>query len=213
MAMRLHEIHPSMTHFPVALLPAAVGIEIAARITEDDNLEKLGRVAMATASATSLLTTATGLVAEQEVKGGERARSMLLTHKYLNIATGALTTAMTVYRFTGRRPGWAYLSAGVSSLGVLVYSAYLGGQMVYDEGMGVERADGLRLDEAPRLRPGNFKNVVFTLGRQLKRGVAGLFQDLTLRPADFLDAEEFEESLRRDNEQPGALPIGPTNRP
>lgn len=208
--MRLHELHPMLTHFSITLLPAAVGIEMAARITEDENLEKLGRVTMLTAAGTSAVTTASGLVAEQEVKGTERARSMLRTHKYLNLANGGVTTAMSAYRLFQRRPGWGYLGAGLGSLGVLAYSAYLGGQMVYDEGMGVDRADGVRREQAPRIRPGNFKTAFFALGRQLKEGVKGLFGGLVPKTTEVMEEEYIGERLRRDNERPGALPLGPT---
>ena len=197
------------THFAVALLPAAIGIDAAARMRDDEDLYRLGRATMVAASGAALVTTATGLVAEREVQGGEEARSMLRTHKSLNLANGGLTTAMTAYRLR-RRPGWGYLATGAGALGVMIYGAYLGGRMVYGEGMGVEKAQGLRNDQAPRIRPGNFKNAFATFGRQLARGVGELFRGLIPRVSAPIEEDYVSDRLRRDNERPGALRIGST---
>ena len=210
MAMRLHELHPMMTHFPIALLPTTLGIDLAAHITENEDLEALGRVTITGAAATSILAAAAGLVAEQEVQGNPRAQSMLRTHKTLNLAGGAVTSAMSAYRIAKPRPGWGYMAVGVANLGLVAYSAYLGGRMVYGEGMGVESADGLRRDRSPEIRPGNLTHAIATFGRQLKAGVSGLFRGLVPRDRELMDDEYFQEQLRRDNERPGALPIGPT---
>lgn len=208
--MRLHEIHPMTTHFGVAFLPVAVGVDLAARITDRDDLYRLGRITMPACAATTWISAATGLVAEQEVQGGPRAQSMLRTHKTLNLTTGAVLTALSVYRLRRRRPGWGYSAGGLASLGTLAYSAYLGGQMVYTEGLGVERADGVRRSQAPRLRPGNFTRAISTLGRQLKRGFQSLIRVLLPRFDEPVDDDYVRRRLRSDNDRPGALPLGAT---
>jgi uncharacterized membrane protein len=46
MAVRLNEIHPSLVHFPIALMPAAVGADLLANATDSDRLAEAGRVLM-----------------------------------------------------------------------------------------------------------------------------------------------------------------------
>lgn len=46
MAIRLHEIHPSVVHFPLALFPASVLADLAGRLTGNRALMRLGAALM-----------------------------------------------------------------------------------------------------------------------------------------------------------------------
>lgn len=42
MAMRLHELHPSLVHFPIALLPTSIGSDLVGTLTRSRRLLELG---------------------------------------------------------------------------------------------------------------------------------------------------------------------------
>lgn len=216
MAMRLNEVHPALTHYPLGLFPVAVGIEIAARITGREDLERLGRVAVPVATSAVAITAASGLMAEQQVQGDDEAMSMLSTHRNLNIAAVGATTAMTAYRLVNRRPGWGYLATGIGVVAAMGYSGYLGGRMTYGKGMGVEAADGLRKDQAPPLSPGNFLDSLKLATRQIGKTIGGLFKRITSTssaPGFGPDERKLQQEIEADNASPGALPLGSSNRP
>lgn len=209
MAMRLNEVHPSLTHYPIAMIPVAMGVEFAAKITGREDLDRLGRVAVPSATAAAVATGLSGLMVEQQVRGSEEAGRMLSRHRNLNLGVVAATTAMSAYRIGGGRPGWGYLLGGAASVGTLLYSAYLGGRMVYGEGMGVEDAGGLRFDESPPVRLDNVGELLATAGRQIGRTIRGLFKGLIPREFDYgPDAEDYRREMEVEHRAGRALPLG-----
>jgi hypothetical protein len=99
---------------------------------------------MPLAVASGLVAGAAGLMAQTEVEADGEALAMLKTHRTLNLGLVAIAGAMAAYRAGKDRPNAAYLGVGLAGLAALTYSAYLGGAMVYHEGVGVEAADGVR---------------------------------------------------------------------
>ncbi len=212
--MRLNEVHPIMTHYAMTLFPVAVGIDAAAWLTDNSQLERLGRVVMPVATATAGVTAASGLMAEQQVRGSKRAEAMLSQHRSINLVAGGAMVAMSAYRISRRRPAWGYILAGVGVFGALAYSGYLGGRMVYGEGMGVEKAGGLKLEESPELKPGNFVDALVLAGRQIRRSVTGLVKRLMPGGRGYgPDPEQLQRQIEVDNAGPGALPLGSAQRP
>ena len=51
MTMRIHELHPTLVHFPLALFPVALLSDIAGRLTGHRGLMKLGSRLMPLAAA------------------------------------------------------------------------------------------------------------------------------------------------------------------
>lgn len=64
------------------------------------------------------------------VKG--ETQDMLMTHRNLNFAATVAATSMALWRAQHKRPNAVYLGAGIAGVGVLAYTAYLGGKLVYD---------------------------------------------------------------------------------
>jgi uncharacterized membrane protein len=144
MAMKLHEVHPALVHFPLALLPLSIGADLLGRLTGSDSLLDLGRRTMPLAAASGLVAGAAGLMAQNEVEADGDSLAMLKTHRTLNLGLVAVAGAMAAYRSQRERPSVAYLLAGLVGSVAMTYSAYLGGTMVYHAGVGVEAADGVR---------------------------------------------------------------------
>jgi uncharacterized membrane protein len=169
MAMRLQEVHPSLVHFPLTLLPLSVGADLLGRMTGSDTLRSLARTTMPLAAATAAVAAAFGLVAQEEVNATGEAHDMLVTHRNLNLAM--VGTAMAVWRSKHDEPTGGYLALGLAGLAAMTYTAYLGGHMVYEHGVGVPGAGGLRGGTSPEVAPGSLTEAVRATGRDLKEGV------------------------------------------
>jgi uncharacterized membrane protein len=153
MAMRLHELHPSLVHFPIALLPTSVVADLLGRVTGDQRLHDVGRLTMPLAAAGAALAGIAGFIAQEEVVAEDEAHPALVTHRTLNVGLLGSLVGMAWHRVRRERPGWGYLAAGIAGVSVLGYSAYLGGHMVYEHGVGVRAAGGIDEGAAPEIHP------------------------------------------------------------
>lgn len=137
MKMLLHELHPSVVHAPLALLPTAAVADLIAVTTGDRAWAKVGRRLWIAGSLSGLFAGVAGLAASQEVKLDEpRARDMAFLHGVGNAVILLGAVGVTLWRL--RRPP----SPGQAALGLLanaaaLYTATLGGKMVYELGVGI----------------------------------------------------------------------------
>jgi uncharacterized membrane protein len=178
MTMRIQELHPALVHYPIALLPVALAADAAGRLTGDRTLLAVGKQGMKLAAASAMVAAAAGVLAQEAGRYDRTKHELLVTHRNLNLGLVALTAVMAVRRSRRRHPSLGYLAAGLAGLGTMAYSAYLGGHMVYEHGLGVSAAGGLREEEAPELTPGNARDVLATSGRHMERGLRRAAADL-----------------------------------
>lgn len=153
MALRTHEVHPTLVHFPLTLVPAALIVDALGRFTERQSLMDMGKALMPIAAASAVVTGAAGFVAQGSVRAEGHARDLLTTHRNLNTALIGITGAMAIARQRTTRPGIGYLMLGLSGLIAMGYTAYIGGKMVYAHGVGVE-PHGVDLEHSPEFRRG-----------------------------------------------------------
>ena len=139
--MRVHEVHPAIAHFPVALLPTAVAADLVGRLTDDASLMDMGRQLMPLAAASVAAAGIAGFAAQEAVRTSDVSHDILVTHRTLNIGLLALSVGLAAIRARSRRPSAGYLLAGLAGAALVTYSSYLGGRMVYAHGVGVEPAD------------------------------------------------------------------------
>ncbi len=171
MAMRLHEVHPAIVHFPIALLPVAIGADLLGRLTGSQTLKDIGRIAMPIAAAGAAASAVTGLLAQEEVVAEGEAHDLLVTHRNMNLSLVGVVAAMATWRWSRKEASAGYLALGAAGLGAVSYSAYLGSKMVYDHGVGVVEAGGVRADATPELKPGNVAAFARGAVRDVERGV------------------------------------------
>jgi uncharacterized membrane protein len=137
MKMLLHELHPSVVHAPLALLPTAAVADLIAVTSGDRAWAKVGRRLWIAGSLSAVFAGVAGLAASQEVKLDEpRARDMAFLHGLGNACITLGAVGVTLWRL--RHPP----SAGQTVLGLLantaaLYTATLGGKMVYELGVGI----------------------------------------------------------------------------
>jgi uncharacterized membrane protein len=173
MSMRTHELHPALVHAPLTLLPAAAAVDLlAAGRPRDRMLDGLGRTLWWATAASGLLAGLAGMAASQEIElPGETTRDMMFLHGMGNLAVVVSALGVALLR-TGRKASYTTAAAGLAATGAAVYTAWLGGELVYTHGAGVTRLGGAQA-EAPalfsRAAPGR-------LARDAVRGLAWLFQ-------------------------------------
>jgi uncharacterized membrane protein len=172
MSMRLQEIHPALVHFPIALLPTSIMADALGRATGNRSLLELGRLTMPVAAASAALAGIFGLVSQQAVELDDETTDLLITHRNLNLGAIALTAVMAATRMRARRPSLGYLAAGLAGMATVTYSAYLGGHMVYEHGVGVSEAGGLNEEMAPPLLPRTAGAATRLTGKHIRDGVA-----------------------------------------
>ena len=178
MAMRLQEVHPSIVHFPLTLLPLSVGADLIGQMTGNQKLQDLARVTMPLAAVSAAVAAAAGLVAQEEVNATGEAHDMLVTHRNLNLTMVGTAAAMAMWRAKQDKPTPAYLALGLLGLAAMTYTAYLGGHMVYEHGVGVVNAGGVRGGASPELTPGSMTEAARVAGRDLGDAVRNTADDI-----------------------------------
>lgn len=137
MGMHVHEVHAAAVHAPLVLLPAAAAVDLAAALNGKRTHDALGRKLWWLAVGAGGLAGLAGLAASQEVKTDEpQVDDMMWLHGAANftIVLGGLGVAL--WR-TFRRPNLMQAAIGIGASGLAMYTAYLGGEMVYGRGVGV----------------------------------------------------------------------------
>jgi uncharacterized membrane protein len=202
MAVKLQELHPSLVHFPIALLPASIIADLLANVTGSRGLAAVGRALMPVAAASAAVSAAAGLVAQQEVQATGEAQNLLITHRNMNLTLTAVSAVMAGWRLKQDEPGRGYLALGLAGLGALGYSAYLGGKMVYEHGLGVQPAEGLRDGNAPdlELTPGHLADAGRRAWGDLKDSVGPVVADLK--------AGRIAPAVGHSHENPAGIPPG-----
>ncbi|MGI8548680.1 MAG: DUF2231 domain-containing protein [Gemmatimonadaceae bacterium] len=178
MSMRLQEIHPALVHFPITLLPTALSADAIGRLTGSESLMEMGRRTMPFAAAAALAAGISGLIAQEAVRAEGKAHDDLITHRNLNLALIGLTAILATKRSKTRRPSLGYLAAGLAGLGAMSYTAYLGGRMVYEHGVGVRPAGGVLAGAAPEVRLDNAPHVAKLAGEDIVHGAQHAAADL-----------------------------------
>jgi uncharacterized membrane protein len=135
--MLLHELHPSVVHAPLALLPTAAVADLIAVTTGDKAWAKVARRVWVAGTLSGVFAGVAGLAASQEVRlDSPRARDMTFLHGVGNavILMGAM--GVTAWRLK-REPTVTTTVLGLAACGLALYTASLGGKMVYELGVGI----------------------------------------------------------------------------
>ena len=135
------------------------------------NLRSLARQGPVTSAVT-------GLIAGEEVNVKSVSQDMLITHRNLNFIATVIATGLAIWRVNHRKPTAAYLGIGAASVGILAYTVYLGGKLVYNVGVGVEPAQGVYRSDAPALKSGQVGAFVKTAGTNLVHGVQHMVEEV-----------------------------------
>ncbi|HYD40909.1 MAG TPA: DUF2231 domain-containing protein [Anaeromyxobacter sp.] len=148
MAMRTHELHPALVHYPLAILPATALFEgLAASAPRNRGLNRAGRTLWWATAGSGLLTGLAGMAASQQIElGSDHARDKMWLHGIGNLTLVLSAFGVAAWR---TRHGASALTAGLGIGAALasMYTAYLGGELVYAHGAGVKTLGGITAEQ------------------------------------------------------------------
>ena len=131
-----HPLHPVFTDLPLGAWTTGLVLDAVAAVRDDRRLEEAADIAIAVGLAGAAGAAITGLTDWSETSG--RARRTGLIHGLLNIAATTLyATAYLLRRSGSRASGQACALAG---FGIAGGAAWLGGDLVFDQRIGVTHA-------------------------------------------------------------------------
>jgi uncharacterized membrane protein len=151
MPLRTHELHPSIVHAPLVLLPgAALADLLAAASPRDRRLDAMGRRLWWATAASGLVVGLAGMAASQEVDvEDEHARDVMFLHGMGNFMLVLSAFGVAAWR-SRNHASFTSAASGVVATVAAMYTGYLGGELVYSHGAGVKKMDGAAA-QAPAL--------------------------------------------------------------
>lgn len=134
--------HPQTVHFPIAFLVLAGIFYVVPFFSTDSWFVRGGMVLHVAGLVGLVLAILTGMQAEATVVHTARIHELYKTHELLGYATVWLFAMLLVWRYLREKgsPAWErllFVGFFWGLIGLMGYSAHLGGKMVYEEGAGV----------------------------------------------------------------------------
>ncbi len=137
-------LHPALVHVPIALLPLGLLLDLGSWVCPLNELYLVrgAFLCLAAGLLTGLLAGLVGFVDYSEIRRDHPAKKTATLHMVLNLVALALYGASLAARWNHleamRTPLLAVVVSGVATL-ILAYSGYLGGHLVYSDGVAVGR--------------------------------------------------------------------------
>ena len=131
-----HPLHPVMTDIPIGAWTAAFALDAREAATGDEAYGRAADVALGVGLLGALGAAVSGLTDWSETYG--RSQRAGLVHGLLNITATALVATGYVLRKNGSRSAGS--ASALAGFGIALGSAYLGGELVYRERLGVTHA-------------------------------------------------------------------------
>ena len=191
--MRVQELHPAIVHFPIALVPLSVAADIMGTQGQQPRWAWMGRTLWKVAAGAAGLAAVSGLIAQEEAQVPDEAHPLLATHRTLNVAAGTVILSLAMGRGRRERATGAEIALGVLTMGILSYSAWLGGRMVYEHGVGVRPAGGIRTDHESDMAALGAGGSVRQMAADVAHGVRSAAEDM----ADGIIAPALRPSVAR----------------
>jgi nitrite reductase/ring-hydroxylating ferredoxin subunit/uncharacterized membrane protein len=131
-----HPLHPVFTDVPIGAWTTALALDAKEAASGDGGYGRAARFAIGVGLLGAVGAAVTGLTDWSETDG--RARRIGLIHGLLNLTATALMTTSYVLRGRGSRS--AGRTSAITAYGVALGAAYLGGNLVYHDRIGVNHA-------------------------------------------------------------------------
>lgn len=137
-------LHAGLVHLPLACLSLGTALDVASRFVSDDSLQLQPAAAWSLAAgvATGLVAALFGLVDFTSIRRDHPAKKWATLHMVLNVVAVILFAVSLYLRRDAldalRTPGGA-LAATLVGYAVLLVSGYIGGHLVYNDGVAVGR--------------------------------------------------------------------------
>lgn len=135
-------VHPALVHYPIALMTLSVVADLFGRLYESPSLRAAGWWGLAGAAAGAALALVAGLFDMSREKIGREAHRRVHTHMKVGFVLFTLIAGLTVWRWliytdSTYGLGWGYLATAAAVLGLTFFQGWLGGELVFADGVGV----------------------------------------------------------------------------
>lgn len=150
--MNIWEIHPALVHFPLTLYLAATALDMAGVLQRKDHLIRASAFTLVAAVIGAAIAAVAGLVAYFTVPPHpEEAHVRIIIHALLAISTAVIYGIVLVLHSKPPSHASDRRRLAISVLGAFFLTATgaLGGYLVYQDGIGVEKP--------PAVEMGNWK--------------------------------------------------------
>lgn len=138
-------LHAALNDFPAALLLVSVLFDLAGTILKRESLKTVGFWTLLTGVAGTAAAVVAGLLTEDVIDHSDPAHALMERHETFGLAVLGVFTVLGIWRLV-RRGTWRprelpfALAAGTVGVGLMVYTANLGGQLVFDHALGIPTA-------------------------------------------------------------------------
>ncbi len=128
-----HALHPVLVNVPLGSWSATLVLDLAWLVDQNDGIARGADLSMWLGLAGAAGSAVTGVTSWVDTDGPEQRTGML--HALLNTGITVLNATSAILRFTGQRRTAIALST--TAYAISLYSAYLGGELTYSSGVGV----------------------------------------------------------------------------
>ncbi len=144
----LQNVHPLFVHFPIALISLFFLIDVVGSLAQRAEWRQIAGWFLYLGTGFAAVTVAAGLVAAASVAHGGNVHEIMENHEHLAISVLSLSVVLSAWRLLAKGlivgpANTLYLLLATILCGLLVFTADLGGLMVYKYGVSVAAADQL----------------------------------------------------------------------
>lgn len=138
----IEHIHPILVHFVIAPLIIAVAFDFVWLFKKNELFQKFSWYNLNVAAIFGVLSIITGLIAEENVIFSEVSKETFYSHENVSFIFIILLLIQALWRIglNGKYPQkllYVYYFVIITSLFSVIYTAYLGGKLVFEYGIGV----------------------------------------------------------------------------
>jgi uncharacterized membrane protein len=138
------KLHAALNDLPVALLLASVVFDLAGAVARKESLKAAGYWCLIGGVVGGMLAAFSGLIAEGHLPPhSDASHAAMETHQTFAIVVVVFFGILALWRtarrgMLGKQEQTIFTTAGVIGCGLLIFTANLGGRLVFDRGMGLD---------------------------------------------------------------------------
>lgn len=136
-------LHAALNDLPVGLLLASVVFDLLGAVMKKESLKAAGYWSLIGGAVGGGLAVVAGLMAMGRIPHGEATHAAMKTHQTFALVVLVFFGVLAIWRtarrgLLGKQEQTIFSTAGIIGVGLLLFTANLGGKLVFDRGMGID---------------------------------------------------------------------------